>query len=156
MTTADNWRDVAASITRLRNEHGWTQQELSARSGVTQATIRNAEHARGKRSHRTMENLSRALGRPKDYLSEVLAGHHPEDTAAPGPGEPDALAPVQLLNLLDIERGAKLRATATATATAARLARELSEGMTQAERIAAHQFLNEIANNVRWPEWSTY
>lgn len=47
MTTADNWHDVAASIKRLRNEHEWTQQELSERSGVTRATIRNAEHAKG-------------------------------------------------------------------------------------------------------------
>lgn len=101
-----------------------------------------------------MESLSRALGRPKDHLSETLAGHLPEDTAAPEPGESGARAPVKLLNLLDIERGAKLHANATAAA--ARAALELSEGMTQAERIAVHQFLYEVANNVRWPEWSTY
>lgn len=56
---------------------------------------------------------------------------------------------VKLLNLLDIEQGAALRAESNATA--ARLARELSEGMTQAERIAVHEFLNEVARVVRWP-----
>jgi transcriptional regulator with XRE-family HTH domain len=147
MTITGNWHDVAASIKRLRYEHGWTLQELSVRSGVTQATIRNAERAKGKRSRRTMADLSRALGRPADYLSEILAGRHPEDTAETDPG---TCAPVKLLNLLDIERGAKLRANATSAAV--RLARELSEGMTQAERVAVHQFLNEIADNVRWPD----
>jgi len=34
---------------------------------------------------------------------------------------------------------------------AVRVARELSEGMTQAERIAIHEFLTEVADAVRWP-----
>jgi transcriptional regulator with XRE-family HTH domain len=150
MTTSGNWQDVAASIKRLRNEHGWTLQQLSERSGVTQATIRNAERAKDKRSRRTMADLSRALGRPKDYLSEILAGRDPEDRAEAESGEPGARAPVKLLNLLEIGRGAKLRASATAAAV--RLARELSEGMTEAERVAVHQFLYEIADHVRWPD----
>jgi hypothetical protein len=56
--------------------------------------------------------------------------------------------PVKLLNLLDIEHGASLRAEATSVA--ARVAQELSEGMTQSERIATHEFLTEVANAVRW------
>ena len=56
---------------------------------------------------------------------------------------------VKLLNLLDIEHGASLRTESNAVA--ARIARELSEGMTQAERIAVHEFLNEVARAVRWP-----
>ncbi len=62
---------------------------------------------------------------------------------------PRTEATVKLLNLLDIERGASLRAESAAVAV--RIARELSEGMTRAERIATHQFLTEIASAVRWP-----
>jgi hypothetical protein len=62
---------------------------------------------------------------------------------------PQADTPVRLLNLFDIEHGASLRAEATAVA--ARLARELSEGMAQSERIAVSEFLIEVANAVRWP-----
>jgi hypothetical protein len=63
---------------------------------------------------------------------------------------PRAPTSVRLLNLLDIERGASLRAESKAVAV--RLARELSEGMTQDERIAVHEFLNDVARTVRWPE----
>jgi hypothetical protein len=62
---------------------------------------------------------------------------------------PRTEATVKLLNLLDIERGASLRAESAAVAV--RIARELSEGMTQAERIATHEFLNDVARAVRWP-----
>jgi|HubBroStandDraft_1064217.scaffolds.fasta_scaffold3479030_1 hypothetical protein len=56
---------------------------------------------------------------------------------------------VKLLNLLDIERGASLHAESAMLAE--RIAGELSEGMTQAERIATHKFLTQVANAVRWP-----
>ena len=59
---------------------------------------------------------------------------------------------VKLLNLLDIGRGASLRAESTSVAV--RVARELSDGMTQAERIATHEFLTEVARDVRWPRFS--
>jgi hypothetical protein len=59
-------------------------------------------------------------------------------------------SPVTLLNLLDIEHGASLRAESDAAAV--HIARELcAEGMTQAERIATHEFLTQIAKSVRWP-----
>ncbi len=56
---------------------------------------------------------------------------------------------VKLLNLMDIGHGASLRAESTSVAV--RIARELSDGMTQAERIATHKFLTEVARAVRWP-----
>lgn len=56
-----------------------------------------------------------------------------------------------MLNLLDIDRGASLRAESTSVAV--RVARELSDGMTQAERVATHEFLTEIAQAVRWPRF---
>jgi hypothetical protein len=62
---------------------------------------------------------------------------------------PRIQATVELLNLIDIERGASLRAESAAVAVS--VARELSEGMTRAERIAADEFLTDIARAVRWP-----
>lgn len=56
----------------------------------------------------------------------------------------------KLLNLLDVEHGVSLRAESSTIAV--RIARELSEGMTQAGRIATHEFLVEIAQAVRWPQ----
>jgi transcriptional regulator with XRE-family HTH domain len=86
--TAGNWEEVGRSVESLRNERGWTQTDLSMRSGVSLATIRNTEHAIGSRSRRTLEDMSRALGRPRDYLSEILEGPHPAGNAEaiePGP-----------------------------------------------------------------------
>ncbi len=40
----------------------------------------------------------------------------------------------------------------TAKKGPARVAREISAGMTQAQRIAAYEFLNQVARAVRWPE----
>ena len=62
---------------------------------------------------------------------------------------PRTQTPVKLLNLLDIEHGASLRTESAAVAR--RIADELSEGMTRAERIATHEFLTEVARAVRWP-----
>jgi hypothetical protein len=55
---------------------------------------------------------------------------------------------VKLLNLMNIEYGVSLRAESTSAAV--RIARELSDGMTQAGRIATYEFLTEIAKAVRW------
>ena len=56
---------------------------------------------------------------------------------------------IKLLNLMDIEHGVSLRAGSTSAAV--RIARELSDGMTQTGRIATYEFLSEIAKAVRWP-----
>lgn len=56
---------------------------------------------------------------------------------------------VGLLGLVDIERGASLRAESSREAV--RIAQELSESMTRAERIAVHEFLTNIADEIRWP-----
>jgi hypothetical protein len=55
----------------------------------------------------------------------------------------------KLPNLMGIEHGVLLRAESTPATV--RIARELSEGMTQAGRVATYEFLTEIANAVRWP-----
>ena len=62
---------------------------------------------------------------------------------------PRTQATVKLLSLIDIERGASLRAESATVAVS--VARELSEGMTRAERIATHKVLTEVARAVRWP-----
>jgi len=62
---------------------------------------------------------------------------------------PRSQATIKLLNLIDIERGASLRAESAAVAVS--VARELSEGMTRAEHIATHEFLTDVARAVRWP-----
>jgi len=62
---------------------------------------------------------------------------------------PRTEATVKLLSLLDIERGASLRAESAEVAV--RIARELSEGMTRVERIAIREFLNDVGRAVRWP-----
>jgi transcriptional regulator with XRE-family HTH domain len=81
-----DWQQVGRSVEKLRAELGWTQLELANRSGVSLATIRNTEHATGRRSRRTLEDLSAALGKPRDYLSEILTGLPAAHRA--GPAEP--------------------------------------------------------------------
>ena len=62
---------------------------------------------------------------------------------------PRTQATVKLLNLIDTECGASLRAESAAVAVS--VARELSEGMTRAERIATDEFLTDVARAARWP-----
>jgi transcriptional regulator with XRE-family HTH domain len=100
----ENWWAIAESIARLRDERGWTQSELSARSGVSVATIRNTERAIGRRSRRTMQDLSRALGMPKDYLSEILTGRQPAGTADQVPSEPGPHACAGVLDDIVVKR----------------------------------------------------
>ena len=61
---------------------------------------------------------------------------------------PRTQATVKLLNLIDTECGASLRAESAAVAVS--IARELSEGMTRAERIATHEF-HRRRRAARWP-----
>jgi hypothetical protein len=69
--------------------------------------------------------------------------------AQPQPSQPIAA----LLSLVDLGEGTALQAEANAVA--ARVAREMSAGMTQAQRIAAHEFLVEVARHMRWPPRSS-
>lgn len=110
MTTAQNWPQVARAMQRLRKERGWSKAELSRRSSVSENTIRDIECARGKPRRRTLEDLSRALGRPKNYLGEILAGRQPTSTAdAAGPG---SQAFLDMLDNLLVKRLTELAAGA--------------------------------------------
>lgn len=74
---AGGLKAVGEAVAALRYQRGWTQAQLSERSAVSIATIRSTERADGMRSRRTLEDISVALGMPKNHLSEVLAGHQP-------------------------------------------------------------------------------
>jgi hypothetical protein len=51
-----------------------------------------------------MQDLSRALGMPKDYLSEILTGRQPVETADQVPPEPGPHACVGVLDDLLVKR----------------------------------------------------
>jgi transcriptional regulator with XRE-family HTH domain len=72
-----DWQKVGDCIKTLRTELGLTQQELSERSRVSLATIRNTERAIGKRTSRTLQDLSLALGKDTDYLRDILTAPAP-------------------------------------------------------------------------------
>lgn len=81
----EDWAAVARAINQRTSELGMRQRELSRRSHVSQATVRelqrNTVHRR--RSARTLEALSLALGWHPEHLLAVLEGREP-----PLAGEP--------------------------------------------------------------------
>lgn len=85
---AKDWQAVGRTVTRLREEHGWTQPKLFEHSGVSIATIRNTEKGIGNRGRRTLEDLSKAFGKPRNYLSEILDGREPPEIAEGTAAEP--------------------------------------------------------------------
>ncbi|MGH4007505.1 MAG: helix-turn-helix domain-containing protein [Pseudonocardiaceae bacterium] len=82
---SEDWVAVANAIKERVNELGWRQRELAQRSHVSQAIVRELQHhtVERRRSARTLESLSIALGWHPQHLAAVLHGHTP-----PEPGEP--------------------------------------------------------------------
>lgn len=82
---SEDWAAVAKAINERVNELGWLQRELAKRSHVSQAIVREIQHhvVERRRSPRTLESLSVALGWHPKYLDAVLHGRKP-----PGPDEP--------------------------------------------------------------------
>jgi transcriptional regulator with XRE-family HTH domain len=80
----DNWDAVADAIQNRIAELGITQRELVARSGVSESTIRQIQKNYGprRRNRHTLEDLSRGLQWPGDYLGRILnetkANTHPD------------------------------------------------------------------------------
>jgi transcriptional regulator with XRE-family HTH domain len=72
----EDWATVAEVINARVNELGWRQGELAERSHVSRATVREIQHhiVERRRSARTLEALSTALGWPPQYLDAVLRG----------------------------------------------------------------------------------
>lgn len=76
---AEDWAAVAAAINDRVRELGWRQSELSERSHVSQAIVREIQHhvVERRRSARTLEALSTALGWPPQHLHSVLYDNPP-------------------------------------------------------------------------------
>ena len=70
----EDWVAVANAIKERVNELGWRQRELAQRSHVSQAIVRELQHhtVERRRSARTLEALSLALGWPPQHLAAVL------------------------------------------------------------------------------------
>ena len=72
----ENWAAVARAISDRVRELGWRQRELAERSHVSVAVVREIQRhtVERRRSPRTLEALSRALGWEPEYLHRVLKG----------------------------------------------------------------------------------
>jgi transcriptional regulator with XRE-family HTH domain len=82
---SDDWAAVAKVINERVNELGWRQRELAERSNVSQAIVREIQHhvVERRRSTRTLESLSTALGLHPQHLEAVLRGRKPPEVDEP-------------------------------------------------------------------------
>jgi transcriptional regulator with XRE-family HTH domain len=82
---AEDWVAVANAINERVNELGWRQRELAQRSHVSQAIVRELQHhtVERRRSARTLEALSLALGWHPQHLAAVLRGRNPPELGEP-------------------------------------------------------------------------
>jgi hypothetical protein len=73
----ENWAAVAAAISDRVRELGWRQRELAERSHVSAAVVREIQRhtVERRRSPRTLEALSVALGWEPEHLDRVLKAH---------------------------------------------------------------------------------
>jgi transcriptional regulator with XRE-family HTH domain len=76
---SEQWAAVAAAIDQRMVELGILQRDLAERAHVSQAIVRELQHntAQRRRSARTLEALSTALGWHPRHLHAVLAGEQP-------------------------------------------------------------------------------
>ena len=82
---SEDWVAVANAIKERVNELGWRQRELAQRSHVSQAIVRELQHhtVERRRSARTLEALSIALGWHPQHLVAVLRGRTPPEVSEP-------------------------------------------------------------------------
>lgn len=73
----EDWAAVARAISGRVGELGWRQRELAERSHVSVAVVRELQRhtVERRRSPRTLEALSVALGWEPEHLDRVLKGH---------------------------------------------------------------------------------
>ena len=73
----EGWAAVARAISGRVRELGWRQRELAERSHVSVAVVRELQRhtVERRRSPRTLEALSVALGWEPEHLDRVLTGH---------------------------------------------------------------------------------
>jgi transcriptional regulator with XRE-family HTH domain len=74
---SEDWAAVAEAINERVTELGWRQRELAERSHVSPAIVREIQRqtVERRRSPRTLESLSIALGWEPQHLDAVLKGH---------------------------------------------------------------------------------
>lgn len=91
------WVAMGWHVRALREGRGWLQETLARKADVSVATIRALEnHVPGRRqTSRTLEKLSRAFQRPRNYLSEYLENVRPEDSVARSRKHPTPLERIQ-------------------------------------------------------------
>jgi len=84
----EDWAAVARVISDRARELDWPQRELAERSHVSVAVVREIQRhtVERRRSRRTLEALSVALGWEPERLDRVLKGHAEQigNRAAPG------------------------------------------------------------------------
>lgn len=94
----EDWAAVAKAINERVTELGWRQRELAERSHVSPAVVREIQRhtVERRRSPRTLESLSVALGWHPQHLDAVL-----NDRPVPAK-EPAAASSEMLLSRLDV------------------------------------------------------
>lgn len=75
-----DWDAVARTIGDRLTETRMTQMDVASRAQVSLTTVRELQHNLNPRRRRpqTLSAVSEALGWPRSYLSDVLAGRRPE------------------------------------------------------------------------------
>ncbi|MEV8346458.1 helix-turn-helix transcriptional regulator [Streptomyces niveus] len=73
-----NLEALRLELARLRGDHGWSYDELAARSGLSRRTLIEIEQGRTIGTLATWHALAHSLGAPLDELFGTLcAGHEP-------------------------------------------------------------------------------
>lgn len=105
----DDWAAVADAIRSRIDELGITQKQLATRSGVSESTIRQLMNNYGprRRSRHTLEDTSKGLDWPADYLSRVLGGGVP---GRPSGSDDSLRAEVDELRSLVADLASRVRA----------------------------------------------
>ena len=104
----ENWAAVARAISDRVRELGWRQRELAERSHVSVAVVREIQRhtVERRRSPRTLEALSVALGWEPDHLDGVLKGRAEQPD---GHAMPDGAALWSRLDSLELRLAESLK-----------------------------------------------
>lgn len=163
LSDASQWVRIGTAVRERMTALGITEGELARKAELSRATIRGVLRGSGRRQRWTLNLLSEVLDWPSGYLVAMAEGDTPPTVpqtlleGIPVKAQTRPLPASQerpfaaLLGLVDLGHGASLQAETNATAV--RLGREISEGMTSAERIAVYQFLIKVAFEVRYTEF---
>jgi hypothetical protein len=117
---AEDWTAVGKAISERLTELGLNQRELAERSHVALSVVRELRHntVQRRRSGRTLEALSVALGWHPRHLAAVALGHTPPQPGDPidytGDGVPGRLAAIEDRLDLIADRLDELNANLTA------------------------------------------